>query len=442
MYWKVYKPSALGLLGALFCVSSIQAQTTQADSLFLTVDQLFDRGVRNSLLLQADALKEKAAGERTQTARSAQLPDLQVGLKGGYVGQPTVFQHGLTDAVHPDVPDWSQNYAIDFAQPLYQGGKIHSGIRKADLEQELASLQTQTDQAEVKLGLMEQYLNLFSLYRKYEVLTRNIEESELRLHDIIRMKQEGLITNNDVLRSEMQLTNDRLSLQETENSIALVSQHLNILLGQEENLLLIPDTALLFRSVALETYEDYVTEAFANAPGLKQLRKQTELAQNDVRLTRAVSLPSVSLYASNTLARPLSRTLEDMYNNNWNVGMAVSVPLSSFYKNNHKLKESKLAVTIRRNAEEQNMQTIRVNVRTAYLRHQEALRQVEALKLSVRQAEENYRIMQNRYLSQLVILTDLLDANSVRLNVELQLTTARTRVIYTYYQLQKACGRL
>lgn len=122
--------------------------------------------------------------------------------------------------------------------------------------------------------------------------------------------------------------------------------------------------------------------------------------------------------------------------------MSVSVPLSSFYKNNHKLKESKLAVNLRRNAEEQNMQTIRMNVRTAYLRHQEALRQVEALKLSVRQAEENYRIMQNRYLSQLVILTDLLDANSVRLNVELQLTTARTRVIYTYYQLQKACGRL
>jgi hypothetical protein len=50
--------------------------------------------------------------------------------------------------------------------------------------------------------------------------------------------------------------------------------------------------------------------------------------------------------------------------------------------------------------------------------------------------------MQNRYLNQLAILTDLLDANSVRLNVELQLVNARTRVIYTYYQLQKACGDL
>ena len=159
-------------------------------------------------------------------------------------------------------------------------------------------------------------------------------------------------------------------------------------------------------------------------------------------MIKSASLPAISLYASNTLARPISRTMEDMYNNNWNIGLSVSYPLSSIYKNNHKIKESKLAVDLSRNEEEQKMQTIRINVRTAYIRHQEALQRVEALKLSVRQAQENYRIMQNRYLNQLAILTDLLDANSVRLNVELQLTTARTRVIYTYYQLQKACGRL
>ena len=88
------------------------------------------------------------------------------------------------------------------------------------------------------------------------------------------------------------------------------------------------------------------------------------------------------------------------------------------------------------------MQRIRVKVRTAFLRHHEAVQQVEALQLSARQAQENYRIMQNRYMNQLAILTDLLDANSVRLDVELQLTAARTRVIYTYYELQRAIGRL
>ena len=373
-----------------------------ADSLFLTVDELFRLGVENSLRLQADALDEAMAYERGKTARTSRLPDLQIGLRGGVVGQPVVFQRGLSDAVRPDTPDWSQNYAIDFTQPLYEGGRIRYAIRRADLQTHAAALRSASDRADVKLELLEQYMSLFSLYKQREVLMRNIEESELRLKDIRQMKKEGLITNNDVLRSEMQLTNDRLSLTETENSLALVSQQLDIQL----------------------------------------LRKQTEIAKNEVRLTKAEALPSISLYASNTLARPVSRTMADMYNNAWNFGLSVSYPLSSLYKNNHRVKESKFAVQMNLNAEEQKKQQVRVTVRTAFLRHREALRQVDALKLSVHQAEENYRIMQNRYLNQLAILTDLLDANAVRLNAELQLTSARTQVIYTYFQLERACGRL
>lgn len=413
-----------------------------ADSMLLTVDELFRLGVTNSLTLQADALDEAMAHERGKTARSSRLPDVQIGLRGGVVGQPVVFQRGLSDATYPDTPDWSQNYAIDFTQPLYEGGRIRYAIRRADLQTHAAELQTATDRADVKLDLLEQYMSLFSLYKQREVLMRNIEESEQRLKDIRQMKKEGLITNNDVLRSEMQLTNDRLSLTETENSLVLVSQQLDILLGIDEHRLLLPDTSLLHRAIALQPYDDYVEEAYLNDPAMRLLRKQTEIAQNEVRLAKAEQLPGVSLYASNTLARPVSRTMADMYNNNWNIGLSVSYPLSSLYKNNHRVKESKLAVQVTRNAEEQKKQQVRVTVRTAFLRHREALKQVEALKLSVRQAEENYRIMQNRYLNQLAILTDLLDANTVRLNAELQLTSARTQVIFTYYQLERACGRL
>lgn len=445
MRWKRFSWCLLcvGCLGGQAAVpESVTESSLPADSMLLTVDELFRLGVTNSLTLQADALDEAMAYERGKTARSSRLPDVQIGLRGGAVGQPVVFQRGLSDATYPDTPDWSQNYAIDFTQPLYEGGRIRYAIRRADLQTHAAELQTATDRADVKLSLLEQYMSLFSLYKQREVLMRNIEESEQRLKDIRQMKKEGLITNNDVLRSEMQLTNDRLSLTETENSLVLVSQQLDILLGMDEHRLLLPDTSLLHRAIALQPYDDYVEEAYLNDPAMRLLRKQTEIAQNEVRLTKAELLPSVSLYASNTLARPVSRTMADMYNNNWNIGLSVSYPLSSLYKNNHRVKESKLAVQVTRNAEEQKKQQVRVTVRTAFLRHREALKQVEALKLSVRQAEENYRIMQNRYLNQLAILTDLLDANTVRLNAELQLTSARTQVIFTYYQLERACGRL
>ena len=131
-----------------------------------------------------------------------------------------------------------------------------------------------------------------------------------------------------------------------------------------------------------------------------------------------------------------------MYNNAWNIGLSFSYPLSALYRSKHRIREARRQVDVYRNAEEQHRQQIRMTVRNAYLKHSEALARVDALKLSVKQAEENFRIMRNRYLNQLAILTDLLDADNLRLDAELQLTTARAQVVYTYYELQRAAGKL
>lgn len=267
----------------------------QSDSLHLSVQALFDLGVENNLQLAASRLKEQMATERLNTARMALYPDIEVGLKGGVLGQPVVFQNGLSNPTHPDTPDWQQNYAIDFSQPLYQGGRIKYAIRQADLEKEIASLQTHVSKADLKLVLLEQYLNLFSLYKQCKVLNRNIEESERRLKDIRQMKEEGLITNNDVLRSEMQLTNNRLSLTETQNNIRLVSQRLDILLGQNENLIIFPDTTLLEQVYTTSGYDTYLQQAFSADPSMLLLQKQTELAENNVRLIRAEQRPKYRL---------------------------------------------------------------------------------------------------------------------------------------------------
>ena len=335
--------------GSLFWAVSAQAQQ---DSLFLSVEQLFESGIKSSLQLQSDSLKERMAYERKLYAKTGLLPDLEIGLKGGIIGQPVVFQNGLSNPTYPDTPDWSQNYTVDFNQPLYQGGKIRRSIQKADIETEIARLQRMTNQADIKLGLLNQYLTLFTLFKQHLVLTRNIEESERRLQDIRQMKKEGLITNNDVLRSEMQLTNDRLSLQETENSIHIVSQQLNLLLGNDRNPIITPDTTLLQQATPLDSYDDYLLSAYELAPDMQLLRKETELAQNQIEIDRASRRPNINLYASNTLARPITRTMTDLYNNNWNIGLSVSYPLSSLFKNGHKIKESQLQVAVQKKEEE------------------------------------------------------------------------------------------
>ena len=422
--------------------STPQLLAGQQSTLFLPVNELFRLGMENSLQLKAAKIQEVISGEQQKTALTNRLPNLEVGVRGGFIGQPVIFQKGMSHPLRPEVPDWSQNYNIELTQPIYQGGKITYNIRKADLQKQIAALNTIDDQAGVKLLLLQQYMNLFSFYKQREVLARNIEESERRLQDISRMKKEGLVTRNDEIRSELQLTNDRLAYQEADNNIVLTSQQLDILLGLDETLLITPDTTLLYNVEEVTDYDSYVLLAYENYPGMQIAHRNIRLAENDVKLTKSNYLPSLSLYAGNTLARPVSTSLADMYNNNWNVGLSLSYNLSSLYQNKHRLQEAKQFVRLRHNAEEQLMQDIRINVRSAYIRHKESVNRVEALKLSVKQAEENYRIVRNRYLNQLSILTDLLDASSVRLDAELQLTVARTQTVYTYYELQRACGNL
>lgn len=415
---------------------------TECDTLYLSVEELLSKVSRSHLQVAADRLKEQMAAERAKTARMSRLPSVSVGLRAGYLGQPIMWENGLSHATRPDSPDWQQNYSVDVSQPVYQGGRIKYSIRKADLEQELARLQTAADEGDIRLAMLSRYLELFSMYKQHMVLDRKIAESERRLKDIRRLKAEGVITNNDVLRSELQLTDDRLALQETDNDIRIASQQIDILLGLDERLLLMPDTALLADERHVDSYEYYVERASLADPSVLALHKQTEIAENNVCIKQSALRPSVSLTASNTLARPVSRTMADMYNNAWNVGVSVSYPLSALYTDRHQLREARQNVQLMHNAEEQKQQQIRMAVQSALLRHREAISRVEALKLSVRQASENYRIMYNRYMNQLAILTDLLDADNLRLNAELQLTTARTQVAYTYYELQRAVGEL
>lgn len=434
-YWTKYS-----LILLLMFIKPAAGDAQQAYP--LTLDDLFRLGTENSLHLKASRMQEAIAGEEEKTARTSRLPDISIGATTGYIGQPTIFRQGLSKPSHPDMPDWSHNYNVEVTQPLYQGGKIRNTIRRATLLKQVASINTANIQAEIKLSLLRQYMDLFTLYKETEVLTRNIEESRRRLEDIHRLWKEGIVTRNDEIRSELQLTNDNLALREAKDNITLVSQQLDIVLGLDETLLLLPDTTLLSAGTSLSSCDAYIQEAYANFPGLQIARYNTRLAENDIRISRADYQPSLAIHAGNTLSRPLTSTMDDMFANNWNVALSLSYNLSSLYRNKHKMHEARQYASLRRNAEQQMMQEIRANVRSAYIRHQEAVDRVKALKLSVRQAEENYRIVNNRYLNQLSILTDLLDASSVRLEAELQLTTARSDAVYTYYQLMYACGNL
>ena len=165
----------------LFIGKPVATCSQQAYS--LTLDELFRLGTENSLRLQASHMQEVVAADKKKTAQTARLPGISIGATTGYIGQSTVFRQGLTQPVHPDLPDWSHNYNVEVTQPVYRGGKIHYNIKRASLEKQIAALNSASSKAEVKLLLLRQYMDLFSLYKQktYLPVTWKSPPADLRI---------------------------------------------------------------------------------------------------------------------------------------------------------------------------------------------------------------------------------------------------------------------
>lgn len=410
----------------------------------ITVNELFDLGMQNSLAIRSSYIRSQISEDKVSLAKNKQLPDISVSGLFGYVGTPAILDKDLSFLKHSDTPDWKQNYQVTATQPIYQGGRIKNNIEKANLEKEIAQLSLQKDKSELKLWLIGKYLDLFNLYKERDVYVKNIEEAKTRLRDIEKMKEQGMITTNDVLRSKIILTNYELSYKETENNIALTSQQLDIVLGMDENIILEPDSIFLSSQLEIKAENDYIYQAYMQYPDLKIAESNIALAQNNLKLVKADYLPTLSLQASNTLARPIPNVspAQDLYLNAWGITLNLSYRISSLFDKKHSTSAAKRQIQLQELAQEQQKQNIRTGVKTAYVKHQEALDRIKSLEESLIQSNENYRIVKNKYFNQLAILTDLLDANTVQLNAELQLTAAKTNAIYTYYQLQKVSGNL
>ena len=61
-------------------------------------------------------------------------------------------------------------------------------------------------------------------------------------------------------------------------------------------------------------------------------------------------------------------------------------------------------------------------------------------KKSVELARQNYEVINNRYLNQMALVTDMVDASNLRLNAELQEVDARINIVYAYYRVKYAAG--
>ncbi|OCW94623.1 transporter [Macellibacteroides sp. HH-ZS] len=428
----------------LFLHSSHFLFSQRADSKLMSIQEMFDLAEANSRSIRTYDLAEKEAEQAVQIAKNALLPSVDVSLSASYLGDGWIADRDFSNGANAPMPHFGNNFAIEASQVIYAGGAISNSIAVAKLRKQLARLDKVRNREDIRFLLVGNYLELFKLQNQAAVYRKNIEQTVRLLADVKARQKEGLALKNDITRHELQLKTLEQALLQINNGITIANNELVTVLGMPLETSIRVDTCLLISLPVISNEVDWQVTALESSPLLQQAKLGIEASIHNEKIVNAERLPSVALIAGDHLDGPITIEVPPINKNfnYWYVGIGIKYNLASLYKTGSK---SRLARYSHQKAVENELllrDNIQTQVKASHVRFAEAFAMYDTQKKSLELAEQNYDVINNRYLNDLALITDMLDAGNSKLSAELQVVNARINILFNYYKLKKATGTL
>jgi len=428
----------------MLLVGSTRSFSQEKNARLLTMQEAFDLAAKNSAQLKVSQINTDLARQRVEIAKLGKLPELSTGLNYGYLSNSQIWDPSFDKLGTKTFPHNLTQFSVQASEVIFRGGEVANNLKKATLEEQIAVLNQEKSAEDIRFLVAAKYLDIYRLINQRQVYLDNIKLSQERLKNILSLQKQGVVTNNDVLRTKLIISDLQLAVRKTDDNIAILNQQLNIVLGLDLKERLIPDSSLLRYSAEEESIEKLKTQAFDNNKELRTATKEVEAAQTNLKLIGADRYPRVSLFASNNLQRPYiySTPAPDIYYNTWIAGVSLSYNISSIYQSPRKRKAGKIQIDQSVAKETVQKQNVEVAVNADLIKYNQSQYELSTYNDDLRSAEENYRIVEKRYFNQLALLADLIDATNTKIEAELKVSNARINVVFTHHQLQKTIGSL
>lgn len=426
------------LLGFMLAMNA-QAQTLRR----MTVAQLFalvDEG-SNAVKLKRTGVDVAARG--IEEAKSRRLPDINASLSVSYNGNVLMLDRDFGNAKGFTQPHLGNSFALEAQQVVYAGGAVNAGIRMAELQKRQSENDVTLTRNQQQFLALGQYLDLYKIDNGIQVYDSNITLTEKLIADIRAKQSQGMALKNDVTRYELQMEQLKLGRRKLEDQRAILNHQLCNTLGLADDTIK-PDIDLSSIGDENISEAEQQSEAAAQSPLMNQSALNIKMADEQLRIAKSELMPKVALVASENLTGPFIYDIPpiDKNFNIWYVGVGVKYSLSSLFKANKSIRRAREQQRMSREALTLTGERVNNDMQRAVVMHRQAFADLRTQQKSVELATQNYRVMNDRYLNQLALVTDMVDASNLKLNAELQEVNARINIAYTYYNIEYAKGHM
>lgn len=420
------------------CHIVLCGQCLCAQSKLMDLEEVFRLADERSVSIQAYQTNREAAGEALKAAKARRLPDIDASLSASYWGNGKLWDRDFSNPTTIDMPHFGNNFSVEAQQVIYAEGAISSGIELASLDKEMAELDWRKNRQEIRFMLAGYFLDLYKLDNQIRVLRKNLELTDEVIANMRARREQGTVLRNDITRYELQKETLRLQLTKVDDARTIMNHQLVTTLHLNEGTVIAPDSTLLEERVRVLAESDWQEMAATGNVDLLQAEVGVRINEQKVRLERSERLPKLSVIAAEHLDGPITIEVPVLDNNfnYWYVGIGVKYSLSSLFKNGSKLRQARLNVRKSRELYQLAQERVENAVQAGYVNFLTAFTDLNTQEKNVELADENYRVVSNRYANELALLTDMLDASNMKLDADLALVNARVNVIYNYYKMK------
>lgn len=432
----------------------LSANTTfAAEGVPLTLDEAIALALKNNRLIEQSEEDREAARWNLSAARRASGIMFSWSSTLNRIGGRYYRRNGNRTAhdqaraaskvedvnmsLYPSYENENTNSA-NLSIPLYTGGRLENQRKSARYGLNAADMTLENSRQTVKYRAAQAYYQVLQQASLVGVQEEAVQLLQEHLRTVTIQYEVGTVAKSDVLATNVQLANSQQSLNTAQGNYQTAVAQLNNIIGLPVNTEIAASDEINF--VHYNLGEDSCLEyALAHRPdgiaavyALKQAEAQTAAAKSGYR-------PSVNAVMQGQMSG------ENVFGSNhnaeqWSVGLQMNWNIFDNGVTSANVHRAKAAERKAESQALQQIETIQLEVHSAYIALKTAEKNIEVTASAVDKAEEEFAIAQIRYV-------EGVDTNLNVMNAQEKVVETRNNyytALYTYNtsraQLEKAMG--
>jgi outer membrane protein len=301
-------------------------------------------------------------------------------------------------------------FSVGVRQPLFTGGKIRNNHKIHQQLEDIAKEKHKLKTEDVIYATDRNYWLVVSMRERVRLAEKYAQMVGEHVETLRNMLEAGIIMDNDILKAKVKLNAAELLLLEARDGVQLSQMALCCVIGLPLDTQIVPRDLLEDDSV--DAVDAGSTDsALSQRPEVKMLEANVKAGRSVEAIKRSRYAPQIALWAKYAYLNPSPYNgFEDEFDSAWMAGIVCNFELFHWNERGFELTAAKRE----RQAAELNLESARkhiaLEVKQTQFQVNEALKKTRLTASSLKQAEENLRVTQDRFSEGVLKSTDILDA--------------------------------